>query len=123
MARKQTRIQLKRDIEANWEKATGFIPLRGEVVIYESDETHIKPRLKVGDGETNINNLPFIETNGSSSDECKLTVIKTTDNSIVEFKNTKPIDRTFSIITTLQGVPVYHYSNRIPHKTMQNSVN
>lgn len=60
MARKQTRIQLKRDIEANWKKATGFIPLNGEIIIYESDETHTIPRLKIGNGKTNINNLPFI---------------------------------------------------------------
>lgn len=50
MARKQTRIQLKRDIEANWQKATGFIPLKGELVIYEPDAAHTAPRFKVGDG-------------------------------------------------------------------------
>ena len=30
-----TRIQLKRDITANWNNARGFIPLKGEVIIYE----------------------------------------------------------------------------------------
>ena len=55
-----TRIMNKHDTEENWSKATGFIPLEGEVVIYESDETHITPRLKIGDGKTNVNNLPFI---------------------------------------------------------------
>lgn len=62
-----TRIVNKHDTEENWSKANGFIPLEGEVVIYESDETHITPRLKIGDGKTNVNNLPFVS--GSTTDE------------------------------------------------------
>ena len=33
-----TRIQLKRDTTAHWNQATGFIPLPGEVIIYEDYE-------------------------------------------------------------------------------------
>jgi hypothetical protein len=33
----QTRIQLKHDTEANWNKATSFKPLPGEVIIYDKD--------------------------------------------------------------------------------------
>ena len=29
-----TRLQMKNDTEANWKKATNFIPLDGEVIIY-----------------------------------------------------------------------------------------
>lgn len=63
----KTRIQLKSDTEANWNKAgpkdgsPGFIPLRGEIIIYSADETHAFSRLKVGDGETNVVTLPFID--------------------------------------------------------------
>ena len=110
MARKPTRIQLKRDIEANWKKATGFIPLRGEVVIYESDETHTTPRLKVGDGETNINNLPFVETNGSSSDESKMRVTKRND-SIIELLNIKAIEDVAVIHTTAPAGTVVNFYN------------
>ena len=56
----KTRIQLKNDTEANWNKAINFIPLKGEVIIYSTDDSHPFSRLKVGDGVTTVNNLPFI---------------------------------------------------------------
>ena len=71
----KTRIQLKSDTEENWIKAgpkdgtTGFVPLRGELIIYSADETHAFSRLKIGDGTTNVVALPFIDSgtlNGQS---------------------------------------------------------
>ena len=61
MAEKQIngRIIQKHDSEANWEKATNFIPKAGEIIIYDTDETHHYCRIKIGDGSTLINNLPF----------------------------------------------------------------
>ena len=61
MAEKQFngRIIQKHDSEANWEKATNFIPKAGEIIIYDTDETHYYCRIKIGDGSTLINNLPF----------------------------------------------------------------
>ena len=61
MAEKQIngRILLKHDSEANWGKATNFIPKAGEIIIYDADETHHYCRIKIGDGSTLINNLPF----------------------------------------------------------------
>lgn len=65
----KTRIQNKHDLEANWLNATGFIPLAGELIVYDVDDTHDAPRFKVGDGVlnaegkvvgTNVNDLPFI---------------------------------------------------------------
>lgn len=58
----KSRIQLKNDTEANWNKAQNFIPLKGEVIIYSADDTHPFFRLKVGDGITNVTNLPFVES-------------------------------------------------------------
>ena len=49
------RTQMKCDSAANWQKATNFSPLKGEMIIYSGDP----PRLKVGDGTTNVNDLPF----------------------------------------------------------------
>lgn len=43
--------------------ATGFIPLESEVVAYMPDGNHSYFRLKVGDGVTNVNALPFIIAN------------------------------------------------------------
>lgn len=54
------RYILKHDTEENWKKASNFSPKNGEPIIYDIDSTHAKQRLKIGDGSTNVNNLPFI---------------------------------------------------------------
>ena len=56
----KARVQNKHDIEANWINATNFKPLPGEVIIYDPDENHLVPRIKIGDGETFVNQLPFV---------------------------------------------------------------
>ena len=72
-----TRITHKIDIEANWMQAKNFTPLLGELIVYRAEKdgdaypkddenqdirnyyiTH--PRVKIGDGKTNVNDLPFI---------------------------------------------------------------
>ena len=50
-----TRQQIKRDTSANWALATNFIPLDGEIIYYT--DLH---KLKVGDGQTLVENLPFL---------------------------------------------------------------
>ena len=54
------RIIHKHDTEANWNKATNFIPKQGELIVYDIDNTHSYERFKVGDGATNVNSLPFV---------------------------------------------------------------
>lgn len=54
------RFTPKGDIEANWNKAIGFVPLKKEIIIYLPDSTHTAARIKIGDGVTNVNDLPFI---------------------------------------------------------------
>jgi len=77
----RTRVQLKSDTEANWNKAgpkdgsLGFVPLLGELIVYTADATHPFSRLKVGDGNTNVVNLPFIDAgtiNGDSLPESEI---------------------------------------------------
>lgn len=58
-----TRIQHKHDIEVNWEKATNFIPLQGEIIVYDVDENFDYERIKIGDGIKNINELAFVTEN------------------------------------------------------------
>lgn len=55
----QTRVQMKHDTEANWNKATNFVPLTGEIIVYDVDETSPTPRVKIGDGSTLLADLPF----------------------------------------------------------------
>lgn len=54
-----SRIQHKHDTEANWNKATNFIPKQGELIVYDIDENYDYQRIKIGDGVTNVNELPF----------------------------------------------------------------
>jgi hypothetical protein len=71
-----TRIKLKRDTTENWNNARGFIPLRGEVIIYDDYETKTWtemeygeevtktvniPNIKVGDGMAYVQDLPFVD--------------------------------------------------------------
>lgn len=54
-----SRITHKHDIEANWEKATNFIPKAGELIIYDKDNNYPYERLKIGDGIKKVNELDF----------------------------------------------------------------
>lgn len=60
-----TRIITKHDSTDNWKKALSFIPLKGEVCIYEDYLTDTQgnyvPGLKVGDGTTPVVDLPFVD--------------------------------------------------------------
>lgn len=54
---KKTQTLLKRDTTENWLKAKNFIPKEGEIIVYDD----IFPAgIKIGDGETKLNDLPFI---------------------------------------------------------------
>lgn len=70
------RIQSKHDTTANWNAAVGFIPLAGEIIIYddwqtktytveEYGETVTKtvniPNIKIGTGNAYVQDLGFVE--------------------------------------------------------------
>ena len=50
-----TRIQNKIDTSANWDKATNFTPLKGEIIIYSDLK-----KIKIGDGTTKVGALQFL---------------------------------------------------------------
>lgn len=60
----KTRIQNRHDTEANWTTASNatkpFIPLKGEIIVYDPDTTHTSPRVKIGDGVTKVGDLAFV---------------------------------------------------------------
>lgn len=84
----KTRIQHKHDTEANWNKATSFIPKVGELIVYDADETYSYPRFKVGDGATSVVNLAFANEQVLSTQvthgENKLQLSNTIDNYILD---------------------------------------
>lgn len=57
-----TRIRHKHDTEANWNKATNFIPLLGELIVYDPDASFSYCRVKMGDGVNIVSALPFMGT-------------------------------------------------------------
>lgn len=76
----KTRIQMKSDTQENWEQANSFIPLEGEIIIYSpSAACPNYSRLKVGDGSTFVNLLPFIDA-GTINGEVLADVIITGNN-------------------------------------------
>jgi len=49
-------VVIKRDTEENWNKAKNYKPPFGTIILYESSTGVSK--LKIGDGETLVNDLP-----------------------------------------------------------------
>lgn len=54
------RVSHMHDKEENWLKAITFIPHSGEIIVYDADEHHPNTRIKIGDGVTLVNDLPFV---------------------------------------------------------------
>lgn len=72
------RIINKHDSEENWAKATNFIPEAGELIVYDVDSIYTYERIKIGDGTTLVNNLPFVvaQSDFNQTDETKSDYIK-----------------------------------------------
>lgn len=55
------RVKLRNDSHYNWEnKAKDFIPLDGEMILYDIDDNHPYQLIKVGNGYTPVIELPFL---------------------------------------------------------------
>ena len=112
----KTRIQLKSDTETNWKKAVlvadggtktsgnSFEPLAGEMIIYTPDDNHDYSRLKIGDGETNVVRLPFVDAGTVNG--------KTIVNEIIQFSGSFPSngDSTKLYVNTDTNC-IYYYNN------------
>lgn len=96
------RVQHKHDTEANWLKATNFIPLDGELIIYDADEDNIAPRFKVGDGVTVVSSLPFTQ---ADVDQDSLSFAYFEEDGTEYLPDALPIDA-----DSLGGYPASSYS-------------
>ncbi len=71
-----TRIKIKHDTTENWNNAIGFIPLPGEIIVYDDYEvktytveeygetvtkTALIPNIKVGTGNAYVQDLAFVD--------------------------------------------------------------
>ena len=59
----KARIVNKNGTSVEWEKATSFIPKKGELILY----TDLN-KIKIGDGVTKVNDLPFLTVPNKTSD-------------------------------------------------------
>lgn len=71
------RIKIKHDTTANWDRASGFIPLVGEIIVYDDYETKTYtveeygeevektvniPNIKIGTGNAFVQDLAFVDS-------------------------------------------------------------
>lgn len=108
-----THIQ-KHDTEANW-KLSNLKPDKGQIIIYDPDEAHNYSRQKIGDGVTNVNDLPFStqQADWNQNDENAADYIKnrthyTTETTAEEVLCQEYIDDkypdNYNFITTLPNI-------------------
>lgn len=93
MSEKQisARTQQKIDLTANWEKATNFIPKKGEIIVYSDGGGVGIPKMKVGDGATKVGSLKFIESDGKLSTGRKISLGTAVTSTATEFDGSKDI--------------------------------
>lgn len=118
----RTRIQLKSDTEANWNKAgphpgsDGFVPLLGELIVYVADDTHPSSRVKIGDGVTNVVYLPFIDAGtigGSTIPDAELRFYVTRD----AFPSPGEQDKLYIALDTQR---IYYFNNTSGYTQLSN---
>jgi hypothetical protein len=71
------RIVNKHETESVWNDHPNFIPYKGEIIIYDIDDSHNYERMKIGDGKTKISNLPFANDKTEIINELKTYVNET----------------------------------------------
>ena len=92
----KARVQHKVDTWENWGKAENFIPLKGELIIYTTDENgNAKTQFKIGDGESYVRDLKFAFSDLTSG-ESGTTAIQSdwtqTDSLSADYIKNKPGD-------------------------------
>lgn len=115
-----TRMQQKHDVEANWKKATGFVPKAGEIIVYDKDTTYSYPRIKIGDGTRTVTALPFVTTsvNGSTGD-VRITAsdIGAADvNEVEDLKEEATLASAYALKTLINGGDYNNLLNRPCYK-------
>lgn len=114
----QARIKLKSDTENNWitfnnSQPGGFIPLAGELIIYAADNAHPYCRLKVGDGQTNVTNLHFIDAGTISGHETEIVKL----NTFSERPQPGSSDKLYVDLSTNK---IYHYDANSGYTQLSN---
>lgn len=56
---KKSEVVVKTDLASNWAKAVNYVPEKGTIIIYEYEDGST-PNIKIGDGQTLVNDLTFL---------------------------------------------------------------
>lgn len=56
----KARIGQLHKTETEWNKLPDFIPLGGEIIVFDPDRQHNYSRIKIGDGVTKLQKLSFL---------------------------------------------------------------
>lgn len=100
-----TRISQRHDSEFNWNSIPSFVPLNGEMIIYDADEKYSYPRIKFGDGINFLKDLPFVvdvEAIYKKIDSVSLPDIESSDDVLVKLLQlNNKIETLTDIINTL----------------------
>lgn len=110
----KVRIQHKHDTEERWLATTDFIPKQGEIIVYDIDETHSYARFKIGDGLTEIKQLPFstdttLAISGMAAD-AKLTGDELKKRITIDLENSEEGEANPIDADTLGGVSADDYA-------------
>lgn len=82
MSTVNTRIISKHDTTENWNNAQGFIPMKGEIIVYDdfrqigidwNGKPIYEPGIKVGTGNAYIQDLPFVGSGHENNNEIHIT--------------------------------------------------
>lgn len=84
----KTRMVQKADTAENWAKINDFCPLLGEIVVYLFEEENLI-KIKIGDGKTLIQDLPFLKGEIDTTITPDLTDIQQQIDSLMESKASK----------------------------------
>ena len=103
-----SRVLLKNDLAAEWAKVPDFIPLEGEIIIYNYDNG-TAPKFKIGNGSTKISVLPFFNNleelnyalsntpGGAAISAEKLTTDAGSATQPIYFSNGIPVATTYTL--------------------------
>lgn len=92
-----TRVQHKHDTEQKWNSASSFVPLNGEIVFYDADDTYPFARMKVGDGVSSIAELPFTIAKSSATRFGLVKLVSDTKQTVAANSPSATASRTYPV--------------------------
>lgn len=98
----QARIQNKIDLTANWEKATNFVPKKGEIIVYSDGGGTGIPKMKVGDGATKVGSLEFITATVPDASDTVSGIVNTGEQT---FGGNKTFQKTLRVVDSMGNPP------------------